>query len=87
MRGIVALTFLMVLLSGACLAGEWQAFTPIEDTNAVLHNPDMGWVVSCGALGCGENGIRAFVIPRWGQNMPACAGCWIFGAPRFRTER
>jgi hypothetical protein len=21
------------------------AFTPVEDTNAVLHNPDMGWVV------------------------------------------
>jgi len=26
-------------------AGEWHSFIPPEDTNAVLHNPDMGWVV------------------------------------------
>ena len=43
--------FLLLAIPSVCPAGgpvpavRWVTFTPMEDTNAVLHNPDMGWVI------------------------------------------
>src|ERR1035437_6492255 len=48
---ILALQFmpLLLLLAGAAMAPaqteHLATVTPVEDTNAVLHNPDMGWVI------------------------------------------
>ncbi len=44
---ISALAFLLPLLAlpVAGAAVEWVSVAPVEDTNAVLHNPDMGWVI------------------------------------------
>src|SRR6266478_6611374 len=38
--------FLGLVLIGSNLApAQIATVTPVEDTNAILHNPDMGWVV------------------------------------------
>jgi hypothetical protein len=41
---ISALTFMLLLLTGPA-AGGLVTVTPAENTNAVLRNPDMGWVI------------------------------------------
>ncbi len=46
-RLFVGATLCLQMLAGTCTAGaaEWRVAWPAEDTNAVLHNPDMGWVL------------------------------------------
>jgi hypothetical protein len=43
--GVTVLYWLFLVRSAALAASSTVSFVPLEDTNAVLHNPDMGWVV------------------------------------------
>lgn len=43
--GGLLLPLIVVVLPSAAVAAEWAVVVPQENTNAVLHNPDMGWVI------------------------------------------
>jgi hypothetical protein len=41
----LAIIFLVGLMTACAVQAPCRTFAPAEDTTAVLHNPDMGWVV------------------------------------------
>src|SRR4051812_18435104 len=44
-RLFAPLALVFVSLPAMAVSPEWFVVQPVEDTNAVLRNPDMGWVL------------------------------------------